>query len=136
MIRVPEEIRLTRPLHNRPLSNSDGLEWNTIMKFTKAPCMKGGMNYFEFAIDIMTISHPFTKKMQGVVNGIKGYERRAQQVNVQTNSTDCNFFVGVPCCKLGAGVPASNYQEVCVFVFVFVLCLSLCLCPFLPLSCL
>ncbi len=75
MIRVPEEIRLTRPLHNRPLSNSDGLEWNTIMKFTKAPCMKGGMNYFEFAIDIMTISHPFTKKMQGVVNGIKGYER-------------------------------------------------------------
>jgi hypothetical protein len=121
MIRVPEEIRLTRPLHNRTLSNSDGLEWNTNkFKWVKALCMNPGAsnNYFEFAIDIMTISHPFTKKMQGVVNGIKGYERRAQQVNVQKHSTDCNFFVDVPCCNMGARVPASNYQDVCVLVSV------------------
>jgi hypothetical protein len=77
MIRVPEAIRNTRPLHGRPLSNSDGLEWDSsTFKYQKIPCMKPdpmSTNIFEFAIDMMVATHPFSKRIHGVVAGIHGY---------------------------------------------------------------
>ena len=105
MIRVPEEIRLTRPLHNRPLSNSDGLEWNTIKKWAKAPCMNpsASNNYFEFAVDIMTISHPFTKRLQGVVNGIKGYERIERVTSAASYRANNYFFRRCAMLQKGGG---------------------------------
>lgn len=75
IIRVPEAIRQARSLHGRPLSNSDGLDWNSpTFKFQKVPCMKpdASNNYFEFAIDMMVSTHPLAEKIRGVVAGIHG----------------------------------------------------------------
>ena len=78
IIRVPEAIRQARSLHGRPLSNSDGLDWNSpTFKFQKVPCMKpdASNNYFEFAIDMMVSTHPLAEKIRGVVAGIHGCVR-------------------------------------------------------------
>jgi hypothetical protein len=75
MIRVPEAIRQARLLHGRPLSNSDGLDWNSpAFKFQKVPCMKpdASSNYFEFAIDMMVSTHPLAEKNRGVVDIVAG----------------------------------------------------------------
>lgn len=75
IIRVPEVIRKTRPLHGRSLSNSDGLEWNLpATKFQRVACMKpdASSNYLEFAIDMMVATHPLAKNIRGIITGIHG----------------------------------------------------------------